>query len=234
VARPKRQKPKRKRFTTAGMATRRHLPVPGDQDIAYYVAFVQHFVLGKMNVADSIYQQKGQAIDGVAAYLRRAAPPKKGPLYRGWMIEPEKVVAGKIAVDHPIPISFSRDRGVACFFADPRTTISAFISQLRPRARGYVMRLTGWNASQVLWTYEWNDQVPAPGWGGMPLGSITALALPGKLSLSEHDTRVVDRNVREQKEVILKPLPKSAKTQLEPLAKADCPPTGVLNARYAG
>ena len=69
-------------------------PVPPDQDIAYYVAFAQHFILGKMRVSDAIYQQKGKAVDRVATYLRRVAPPKQTPLYRGWLIEPEKVEAG--------------------------------------------------------------------------------------------------------------------------------------------
>jgi hypothetical protein len=209
--------------------------VPSDQDLAYFIVFVQHFVLGKMNVADAIYQQKGRSVDRVASYLSRVAPPKRTPLYRGWMIEPEKVVAGKIAVEHKIPISFSRDRNIACFFADPRTTISAFISQMRPRARGYVMKLTGWTASQVIWTYEWNDKIPAPGWGsGMAtLSSITSITIP-QADLSLHDVRVIDSNIRSQKELILKPLPRTAKTTLTPLSKADCPPTAALNARYAG
>lgn len=209
--------------------------VPSDQDLAYYIAFVQHFILGKMNVADSIYQQKGRGVDRVASYLARAAPPKKTPLYRGWLIEPEKVVGGKIAVEHKIPIPFTRDRGVACFFADPRATISAFLSQMRPRARGYVMRLTGWTASQVIWTYEWNAHVPAPGWGrGMAtLSSITSVTIP-QAGLTPHDIRVIDSNIRSQKELILKPLPRTAKTTLTALSETDCPPTAALNARYAG
>lgn len=188
-----------------------------------------------MQVSDAIYQQQGKAVERVASYLRRLAPPKRTPLYRGWLIEPEKIVRGKIVARDRLPISFTRDRNVACFFADPRATISAFLAQMRPRSRGYVMKLTGWGATQVLWTYEWNDKIPAPGWGGsMTLSSLTSLSVPGRLELGPGDARIVDSNIRSQKEVILKPLPTSATTTLEPLADADCPPTAALNARYAG
>jgi len=200
---------------------------PSEEDVFYYVAFVQHFVLGRMNVSDSIYQQKEAAVERVAAHLRAARPLKRTPLYRGWLVEPEKVSGGRILVEHDIPISFSHDRGVACFFADPRSMISDFLAARRPRARGYVMTLTDWSPSQVLWAYEWDGHIPT-GYPGFTMelvaGSIQGIDAGAK--------RAIESNLRSQKELILKPLSASAKTKLEPLDDADCPPTGELNRRY--
>jgi hypothetical protein len=202
---------------------------PSGEDVHFYLAFVQLFVLGRMNVSDSIYQQKGASIERVATYLRQRHPPRRKPLYRGWIVEPEKVVGGKIRVDHQIPISFTHDRDVACFFADPKTMISDFLMTMRPRARGYVMTLADWNASQVLWTYEWAEKVPAR--GGFTYPSITSLQIPGVDSAGR---RAIESNLETQQEVILKPLPGNAKTTLTPLEQSDCPSTSDLDRRYGG
>jgi hypothetical protein len=202
---------------------------PSEDDVYYYVAFVQYFILGRMNVADSLYQQKNVHIERVAGYLQQRHPPKQKPLYRGWIVEPEKVVGNKIRVDHQIPMSFTHDRGVACFFADPKTMISDFLMTMRPRARGYVMKLTGWNASQVLWTYEWQGKIPS-GFRAITT-SLTTMSVQG-IKYSDHQT--IESNLKTQKEVILKPLPENAKTTLTPLAQADCPSTSDLDRRYGG
>jgi len=197
------------------------------EDIFLYVAFVQHFILGRMNVSDSIYQQKGAAVERVAAFLRQNHSLKQAPLYRGWIIEPEKVVQGRILVEHPIPLSFTHDRGVACFFADPRTMISDFIAARRPRARGYMMTLTGWNSSQVLWSYEWDGVIPT-------YSSLTSFGVKG---IGVNELHAIDSNLKTQKELILKPLGAGAgagagKTTLEPIEDALCPSTDELNRRY--
>lgn len=197
-----------------------------EEDVYLYVAFVQHFVLGRMNVSDSIYQQKGAVVERVAAALRQTQPLKRTPLYRGWLVEPEKVFGGHILVEHDIPISFSRDRGVACFFADPKSMISDFLAARRPRARGYVMTLTGWSPSEVLWSYEWAGSIP---W---PEGFKSALTSFGVRGIDSAAIRNIESNLRSQKELILKPLAAGAKTKLEPLGAADCPPTSELDRRY--
>jgi hypothetical protein len=199
-----------------------------EDEVFTYAAFVQYFVLGRMNVSDRLYQQKGAVIERVAAFLRDRSPPKRTPLYRGWMAEPEKIVQGQILTEHQIPLSFTRDRDVACFFADPKSMISDFIAQMRPRARGYVMTLTGWSPSDVLWSYEWDGKIPSnfDAYMGMDL---TAFGIGG---ISSQDNRAVGSNLKTQKELIMKPLSSAAKTTLVPLADAGCPPTRDLNARF--
>jgi hypothetical protein len=121
-------------------------------------------------------------------------------------------------------ISFSTDKDVACFFADPKTQMSMVISAHRPRAEGYLLTLKNPDMSRVLWTYEWAK---------MPIGEarIDFVSVILRSSLADR-APVIHRNLGEQCEVIMKLLRPTDEMKLVPLEETECPPARELDRRF--
>jgi hypothetical protein len=208
------------------------------RDLAVYVSFVAPLVIGRLAQADAVMIQERQTIEKVARYFRSRVPPTKAKLYRGWLVKPmfllgsstprERAVRLLHSQHKDLPrgefLSFSTKKGVACFFGDPHTEMSRVITSRVPGLRGYLMEYQDPDSGVVLWTYQWRK---------MPIGDQKV----DFVELLRHtdyafDAPVVDRNLREQFEVVTKTLPKSAKVTLEPIEGADCPPTWELDLEY--
>lgn len=205
-----------------------------ERDLILYVSFVAHSIIGHLAQADAIFHQHEQEIEKVAKHFRSKIPPKQRTLYRGLMLEPEHLegattpeARAKRHLQYPDAgkfVSFSTDKDVACFFADPKTQMSMVISARRPRAQGYLLTLTKPDTSRVLWTYEW-AKMPV---GDKRLDFVSVILRSNLASRAP----VIHRNLGEQCEVITRLLRPTDQMKLVPLGEAACPPTRDLDRRF--
>lgn len=206
-----------------------------ERDLSIYVTFVAGLVIGRLSQSDAIMNQEGQVVEKVARYLRSRAMPSRKTLYRGWLLDPRSM--GNVTTpegratrvlhggspNQGTFLSFSERRDVACFFADPDSEMSSVIMARKPELRGYLMTYKNPDPSLVLWTHEWRM---------MPVGD-RKISLVGVVAQSStRDAAVVDRNLREQYEVVTKLLPRSAKATMVPLDETDCPPSRELDRLF--
>jgi hypothetical protein len=112
-------------------------------------------------------------------------------------------------------VSFSEDRDVACWFADPDSVMSSFVKQHRPRVTGWIMEYEP-KLAQILFHYTWNPIV-IPGMGELDLEEAA--------HMHPDIARAADQlawNLQTQSEVIVRPL--KAGTPVEAYELSDCPP----------
>ena len=205
-----------------------------ENDLILYVSFVAHAIIGHLKQADQIFHQHEREIERVAKHFREQVPPKHRTLYRGLMLEPEHLgdattpeARAKHHLKYPHAgkfISFSTDKDVACFFADPKTQMSMVISAHRPRAEGYLLTLKNLDPSRVLWTYEWAK---------LPIGEarIDLVSIILRSSLASR-AAVIHRNLGEQCEIITRLLRPSDQMKLVPLSETACPTARELDRRF--
>jgi hypothetical protein len=200
-------------------------PPPG-QDWNVYVNWVLYAVVGLMFEADQLAAANRHAIERVAKFIRSVRKTKLQPVYRGVVLTPQEAAGGRM---RPVGdyakvsfVSFSEDRDVACWFADPKSTMSITLTtQKGPEAAGYLIERTP-NEDEVLWHYTWADRLPMPGLAGRHVADL-ARGHP-------HMAHVVGlrQSIERQKEVILRP----AKDGYEVLRAVGCPPTDELDRRF--
>lgn len=187
-------------------------------DVKVYVFWLVAVIMGRLNEADQVMAQHRRTIYRAAEHLRKACPPPVRKLYRGLLLEPELVKNGFVQ-PHPYAVesvSFTEDRNVACYFADPQTIMSGFVKQIRPRVLGYIAELTP-RPSSILWHYAWN-----------PIARRIDVHEVARQHPLIEDSAQFDHIFRTQREVILKPLTKPLRVQ--PLD--DCPDATDLDNRF--
>ncbi len=218
---PKKKATQPKRDRAAKRAAARKAPKPpAPQSIDMYISFVINAVMGRMNEADGLMRSYGTQIRKVAKWLRAEQPIKPRKLYRGILIEPERVVGGKLAPDPRLTFaSYSADRDVACWFGLPDTYVSGFVKAQRPSVRGYVTETTP-RLEDVLFHHSWSS---FPIFGRRVPLAVLAQQFP------DLDARQVDWNLRTQKEWILEPVKKPF--SVKPIAALSCPSARELDAK---
>jgi hypothetical protein len=198
-------------------------------DLNVYVTFVMNVVVGYMDQADALMRQEGARVRKMARYFSRKVPPDTGPLYRGWLVEPERVSGSWVEPDYDYQfMSFTSEYDVACLFADPRSAMSSFVAAHRPTARGFVMEYADPDQGDVLWTYKWEP---------MPFDKgrlISVPALIGSKPGFEQQAQIVQQNIANQREVVMLPIQRDAEATMTPIERADCPPTEELERTYGG
>src|SRR5579884_515040 len=157
-----------------------------------YVNWALYAILGRMGEADGIMQEYGSDIREVVRQLQRRHAPMMRTIYRGVLVEPEELVDGKLPPDPRLTfVSFSEDRDVACWFADPESFVSGFVKQQRPRVQGFVIEHKP-KLEDILFHYSWGLAFPLPDGRKEPL-SVFAQMHP------DIDVRQFDWNLRTQK-----------------------------------
>jgi hypothetical protein len=178
-----------------------------------YINWVLYAVVGNMGGADNLMRQSGSGIRSVARHLQKTRKPRLKTVYRGLLLDPEESESGIIHQDPRLTfVSFSEDRDVACWFADPTSVMSSFVKEHRPRVEGWLMELKP-KLSDVLFHHSWNPIV-IPGGRGVRLEAAAAM----------HPEIIFDQfewNLKTQNEVILKPL--RAGQPVEAYELSDCP-----------
>lgn len=190
--------------------------MPPEQAFSYYINWALYAVTGKLAVADNLMKDKGAAIRAVARYYQKTKRPRRRTLYRGLLLEPEQVEEGLINQDPDVTfVSFSEDRDVACWFADPSSTMSSFVKMQRPDVEGWIMEYLP-KLSDILFHHTWNP-ILIPGRG--------ELYLQQAATMHRDIIPVADQlawNLETQSEVIVKPL--GSGTAVEAYELSDCPP----------
>lgn len=187
-----------------------------------YISWVIPAIYGQLAPADSLMREHGAQIRSVAKTLRKKLPTPVRQLYRGLLVEPDQVVDDVVGQQAEVEfVSFSEDRDVACWFADPRSIMSSFMAQQRPDAEGWVMEYRP-RKVDILFHHSWRA-IPVPGHGSIPLDQAArmhpAVADPAQFAW----------NLRTQREVIVEPLREGQSVLAYELA--DCPDTAELDAR---
>lgn len=207
-------------------APRKSVPMPSDDDLNHWLNFVLYAVVGRMNEADQLMRSYGPGIERTAKWMMQQRPVRLPPLWRGVLLEPGEVVGGHWMVHQPERtfISYSEDRDVACWFADPRSVISRFVAARRPGVRGYV---SGGkiDRDKVLWHHQWRE-VPLPGLP--PINLLRAGAMHPDI-----DPHQLAWNIQTQSEVIVSaPKRRETKFHVDPVSKIECGEIEELDARY--
>lgn len=200
--------------------------MPTANDYNAYLNFVLYAVYGKMAEADGIMRRDGRGVRAVAAHLRKrlGTPAKTKTMWRGILLEPDRVQGhpGDYSIQ-PDPrlefASWSTDKDVACWFARRDSVVSGFVSQQRPRVRGWMMKQKV-VPGEILWWAKW-DQIPTP------TGTIPLLAAAAQHPYVE-DPPQFDWNMGTQQEVIAEPI--RAPIKVIPVEDAGCPSTAKLDA----
>lgn len=175
------------------------------KQINLWLNWATYAVYGKMREADQIMNQYRSSIHAAARDLMSQRPIYPVELYRGVLVEKNKIVNGKLPkIDMLTFVSFSEDMAVACWFGYPGSKMSAFLLQENPNLAGFIARHTP-NREDILFHYSW------------------ALEL-GLIGLAAHHPHVEDPlqfqwNLKTQKEVILKPLDQ---LEVESIDNFDC------------
>jgi hypothetical protein len=187
-----------------------------------YVNWALYAILGRMAEADGIMEEYGPDIYEVVRHFQRRRAPTIRPLYRGVLVEAEHVVDGKLLPDDRVTfVSFSEERDVACWFADPESFVSGFVKQQRPRVQGFVIEHRP-KLEDILFHYSWGLAFP------LPDGRKVSLTIFAQMH-PDIDIRQFDWNLRTQKEVILKPIRQPL--VVRPKSAWQCPPAAELDAR---
>lgn len=161
-------------------------------NIAFYVNFTLHAILGKLAEADAIMRIAGDSIRAVADALAAKLPIVPLPIYRGMLLEPEQPFTADPKLTF---LSWSEDRDVAMWFACPRSAVSEPLARLRPQLRGHIVELTA-PRSRVLFHHAWD---------GAAFGKLAAFARQHPL-MGEECARQIAWSLRTQREVITEPV----------------------------
>jgi hypothetical protein len=163
-----------------------------------YINWVLYAVVGDMGAADNLMNQSGAGIRSVAKHLQKTRKPRLKTVYRGLLLDPEEAKSRVIDQDPRLTfVSFSEDRDVACWFADPTSVMSSYVKQIRPRVEGWLMDLKP-RLSDVLFHHSWNP---------IKLPTGQNVLLENAATMHPHITDdQFDWNLNTQNEVILKPL----------------------------
>jgi len=160
----------------------------------YYVNWLLYAVVGRMQEADGLLEKYQSEIYEFAGVLNRLYPVALEPLWRGVLVEPTEVVNGKLAPDPRLSfVSFSRDYGVAEWFADTKSIMSGYVKQIRPSVEGYIASVVP-KVDDVLFDAEWARR------------GMLSTFLSEAANMHPHiDGEQFCWNVRTQSEVIVKP-----------------------------
>lgn len=183
-----------------------------------YINFVLNAVLGKMGEADAMLRAAGHPIKRVASFLRDTVPFESKPIYRGMLLDPGK----PFELDPRLTfMSWSEDRDVAAWFANPHTFISQPLGEVHDATlRGYVAA-TAAPLSGVLWHHSWVEV-----FGGVETLADLALRHP---FMGAEGRRQIAWSLATQFEVITVPMP------LDLVAAGDLDPAAIeaLDQRFS-
>ncbi len=200
--------------------------VPTGHDVNHWVNFVLYAVVGRMGDADGLMRLHGDGIRCMAKWMMAEQNVQVGVLYRGILVEPSKVDRHWLPHDPRLRFtSWSQEKEIACWFADPHSIISDFVRQRRPNVRGYLSSGKG-EKKNVLWHHDWVD-IPIPG-DGRTLSLMVAAAMHPHIDQGQFLW-----NVQTQSEVIMDaPKREGTKIHVDPIEKADCGDVEELDARF--
>lgn len=185
-----------------------------------YVNWVLPAIAGVMPAADAILREHRDQVVEVAAMLREMLGLEPKRLYRGILLEPEQSARGILDPDPALPfLSWTEDRDVACWFADPRSFASGDIQATKPAIEGFLVEHLP-EPSQILFHHAWAHRFPLP---GGRLGRLSQLAELHELI----DIRELDWSLETQAEVITIPIT----SPLVLLERPASPDTHTLDAR---
>lgn len=195
--------------------------MPSIDDWNVYLNFVILAVTGRMGEADALMRSHRDAIRRMATWMGRGAPGAGGDhhelraaserayretLWRGLLLEPgvvrgvsEGAKQGEVEVDRGVEfVSFSLDRDVACWFADPRASVSGAVMQVRPTSQGWIAEFSGPRSPEGI-LFAGYREVPLPDRSGraMPLAAAAHRMLP------REQARQFEWNLQTQQEVII-------------------------------
>lgn len=128
-----------------------------DDETGTFAAWASLAIFGRLREADAVASSHESTIRHVASRLRATCPFAARPLWRGLLLDgPPRT--GVDPADYPIGSwSFSEDRGCALWFASPSASVAEVVVALRPRSRGYLVRVDDPAAvgSEVLFHHSW-------------------------------------------------------------------------------
>jgi hypothetical protein len=202
---------------------RQNPPPYTEEEYTVYISWVLYAVLGELPAADFLMQKHGGLIRTMASKLRRILGVSKQPIYRGMLLDYSELYSDNTVAANAgyTFMSFSEDKGVACWFADRDAKISRVVAAMRPEAVGWITQAA--QDDEVLFHWRWAEKFPRPdGRGIIPLWEL-AKAHP------DIDPMQFKWNVQTQKEVIVRNAGKPLK--LVRHDKAGCAPTAELDAR---
>jgi len=199
---------------------------PASGAFNYWVNFVLYAVTGHLAQADALVAQHGGDVLRVSRWMMGQRPVAIGVLYRGVLIEPGKLDRGWLEHEEERRfLSYSEDKSVACWFADPASIISETVVEKYPASQGYLIKGRV-PTSKVLWHHDWM-QVEVPGAGVLPLAMAAALH-------PDIDEGQFIWNAATQREVITQPPGrKGAKLRVFSIESEGCPDSDELDARFA-
>jgi hypothetical protein len=187
-----------------------------------YVNWVVPAVTGVTPAADAILAEHRAQVLEVAAVLREMLAVEARRLYRGLLLDPEQTAGGILQPDPELEfLSWTEDRDVACWFADPESAVSGNIRESRPGIEGFLVEHLP-DPAEILFHHTWGARFPLP---GGRLGALSELAALHELV----DAREFEWNLTTQKEVITLPL----RAPVLLVDRGDCPDTRTLDARFA-
>jgi len=195
-----------------------------------YVSWVLYAVLGGLGEADDLMRRMGGPIRSMAKKLVAHLGVPSRPVWRALLLEPGEVPPNRLIppqLPHAESVSWSEDKGVACFFADTGGRMSTAVMRIRPRSRGWMMKIAPKKAD-VLWHWSWKDHFPAP---GRP-GTIDLAFLAQYHPYIGANIDQFKWSLETQKEVILRPL--NREVMIVPYEDAECPPREDLDKRLGG
>jgi len=195
------------------------------QPFNVYLSWLIPAIMGQLQGADAVASRYPAELEYVASALRNSHNQPLRKLYRGLLLEPYEAQTGVIFTRSTIEksVSFSEDRDVACYFADPETIMSGFVRQHRPQVEGYVAEYVP-QRQEIMWHYSWNPFT----YQGM---KVDIRAAARRHPASAHDPAQFDFVFGTQKEVILQPLPAHIPLPVTPIADT-CPDTYSLDRRF--
>lgn len=188
----------------------------------YYVNWTLYSILGRLHEADGVLSKYKKEIYSVARFLQETFSAPKKLLYRGVLLAPNEVRGGVVKPDlNYRSVSFTEDRDVACFFADPRSSVSSYVTKIRPGVSGYIAEYRP-ALREILFHHGWQP-LPAP-WGESKLADLAhAHLVVGPQAFQ------VDWSLRTQAEVITKPI--RIPLRVTPIEDSRCADTSVLEQR---
>ena len=200
-------------------------------EINVYLTFVLHAIKGHLKQADGFISQPGnrQAIYSVARTMHELMPVDIKPIYRGLLIEKNKMRRGpdgtpQIGRKQGYKfVSWSEDRDVACWFADPGSFMNAADMTGNIKGDGWMVEITP-RAEDILFHWTWGLNFPFNG-RRLTFNQLARMTRDPMLAFSDFD-----RILRDQKEVMLKP----SDAVLDAIAHKDagCPASDVLNNKF--
>ena len=169
-------------------------------DANLYVNFALHAILGRLREADVLMRFALPHIRRVADRLSRDFPIEPKPLYRGVLLGPRE----SMTLDPRYTfLSWSEDRDVARWFADPLSTVSQYVALAKPGCRGHIFEYDkGAPRPRILFHHSWV----------IAFGGITEFSMLARLHpfMGDEGARQIYWSLRTQQEVITEPteLPK--------------------------